>query len=62
MLRGGKLSRREGRRREGEGERERESGRKKDSTVCYIFIGGYSAIGWNHPGFGDSSVSLLVLC
>ena len=23
----------------------------------HVHVGGYSAIGWNHPGFGDSSVS-----
>ena len=26
-------------------------------VLVHVHVGGYSAIGWNHPGFGDSSVS-----
>ena len=26
-------------------------------TTAPISVAGYSVIGWNHPGFGDSSVS-----
>ena len=44
---------REGEREEGERERERGSN-------LYNYVGGYSAIGWNHPGFADSTVSFVI--
>lgn len=42
------------------GQREREGERESTADLfllLHVHVGGYSAIGWNHPGFGDSSVS-----
>ena len=48
-------------------EREREGGKRERELYnslyfcIHVHVGGYSAMGWNHPGFGDSSVSVTLL-